>query len=120
MSGMGEKTAGVSEKMSGVGERMSGMSDKIMGKVKEVPISTDVLSNKIDAFLDEKSDELIKDWDLATKTDINDLEKRMNVVTRNIDELEQRFNEYRGFTNKRWIPLIKRLKNLEGIEEEKP
>jgi predicted RNase H-like nuclease (RuvC/YqgF family) len=120
MSGMGEKTAGVSEKMSGVGERMSGMSDKIMGKVKEVPISTDVLSNKIDSFLDEKSDELIKDWDLATKTDINDLEKRMNVVTRDIDELEQRFNEYRGFTNKKMDSFDERLKNLEGIEEEKP
>lgn len=118
MSAMGEKTAGVGEKMSGMGEKMSGMGDKIMGKVKEVPISTDVLSNRIDAFLDEKSDELIKDWDLATKTDVNDLEKRMGAVTRNIDELEHRFNEYRGYTNKRMDSLDKRLKNLEGVEEE--
>ncbi len=125
MSAMGEKTAGVGEKMSGVGEKMSGMGekmsgmgDKIMGKVKEVPISTDILSNRIDAFLDEKSDELIKDWDLATKTDVNGLEKRMGAVTRNIDELEHRFNEYRSYTNKRMDSLDKRIKNLEGTEEE--
>lgn len=118
MSAMGEKTAGVGEKMSGMGEKMSGMGDKIMGKVKEVPISTDVLSNRIDAFLDEKSDELIKDWDLATKTNVNDLEKRMGAVTRNIDELEHRFNEYRSYTNKRMDSLDKRIKNLEGVEEE--
>jgi hypothetical protein len=118
MSAMGEKTAGVGEKMSGMGEKMSGMGDKIMGKVKEVPISTDILSNRIDAFLDEKSDELIKDWDLATKTDVNGLEKRMGAVTRNIDELEHRFNEYRSYTNKRMDSLDKRIKNLEGVEEE--
>lgn len=118
MSAMGEKTAGVGEKMSGMGEKMSGMGDKIMGKVKEVPISTDILSNRIDAFLDEKSDELIKDWDLATKTDVNGLEKRMGAVTRNIDELEHRFNEYRSYTNKRMDSLDKRIKNLEGTEEE--
>lgn len=112
MSAMGQKTAGV-------GEKMSGMGDKIMGKVKEVPISTDVLSNRIDAFLDEKSDGLIKDWDLATKTDVDGLEKRMDVATRNIDELEHRFNEYRGYTNKKMDSLDKRLKNLEGVEEEK-
>lgn len=43
----------------------------------------------------------------------------MDVVTRNIDELEQRFNEYRGFTNKKMDSFDKRLKNLEGVEEEK-
>ncbi len=103
--------------MSGVGEKVSGVSDKIMGKVKDVPISTDILSNKIDAFLDEKSDELIEDWSLATKTDIEGLEKRMNVVTRDIDSLEKRFNEYRGFTNKKLDSIDERLKALEEPEE---
>ncbi|MBU4534797.1 MAG: hypothetical protein KKF16_03000 [Euryarchaeota archaeon] len=112
-----EKFSGVGEKMSGVGEKVSGVSDKIMGKVKDVPISTDILSNKIDAFLDEKSDELIEDWSLATKTDIQDLEKRMNVVTRDIDSLEKRFNEYRGFTNKKLDSIDERLKALEEPEE---
>ncbi|MBV1729878.1 MAG: hypothetical protein KUA33_06495, partial [Methanobacterium sp.] len=67
--------------------------------------------------LDEKSDELIEDWSLATKTDIQDLEKRMNVVTRDIDSLEKRFNEYRGFTNKKLDSIDERLKALEEPEE---
>ncbi|MCK9152545.1 hypothetical protein [Methanobacterium alcaliphilum] len=122
--GLGDKVSGgqenmseMGERVSGVGEKVSGMGDKIMGKVKDVPISTDLLSNKIDIFLNEKSDELIKDWSLATKNDINDLEKRMSVVTRNIDELEHRFNEYRGFTNKKLESLDKRIKKLEDEEE---
>ncbi len=116
VSEMGEKV-GVGERMSGVSDKVSGVSDKIMGKVKDVPISTDILSNKIDLFLNEKSDELIKDWSLATKNDINDLEKRMDVVNRNIGELEHRFNEYRGYTNKKLDSLDKRLKKLEEEEE---
>lgn len=123
--GLGDKVSGgqenmseMGERVSGVSEKMSGMSDKIMGKVKDVPISTDLLSNKIDIFLNEKSDELIKDWSLATKSDINDLEKRMSVVTRNIDELEHRFNEYRGYTNKKLDSLDKRLKKIEEEEVE--
>lgn len=117
VSEMGEKFSGVGEKMSGVGEKVSGVSDKIVGKVREVPISTDIISNKIDSFLEEKSDELIEDWALATKTDIMDLEKRVDVVTRDIEELERRFNEYRGFTNKKLDSLDKRLKALEEVEE---
>lgn len=116
-SQMGERFSGVGEKMSGVGEKVSDVSDRIVGKVKEVPLSTDILSNKIDAFLEEKSDELIEDWDLATKTDIKDLEQRMDVVTRDISELERRFNEYRGFTNKKLDHLDERLKALEEEEE---
>ncbi|MDI6702571.1 hypothetical protein U2150_00860 [Methanothermobacter wolfeii] len=103
--------------MSGVGEKVSGMGDRIMGKVRDVPISTDVISNKIDAFLNEKSDELIEDWELATKNDINDLQKRLNLISRNIDELERRFNEYRGYTNKKLESLDERLKRLEEERE---
>ena len=105
-----------SEKVSGVGEKVSDMGDKIRVKVREVPKNTDVLSNKIDAFLDEKSDELIKDWELATKTDIASLDKRMQSNTRQIGELEKRFNEYRSYTNKKLDSFDERLKKLEEIE----
>ncbi len=105
-----------SEKVSGMGEKVSGMGNKIRGKVRDVPISTDGLSNRIDAFLEEKSDELIKDWELATKTDITSLDKRMKLNARQIDELERRFNEYRTFTNKKLDSFDERLKKLEEIE----
>lgn len=105
--------SGTSETSSGMSEKMAGMSEKIMGKVKEVPISTDVLSARIEVFLDEKSDQLIKDWDLATKSDITHLEKRYSKVSRDVGELEGRFNEYRGYTNKKIESIEKRLEKLE-------
>jgi hypothetical protein len=128
VSGMGEKinVSGVSEKVSGVGEKInvSGVSDKVSGvgkslkgKVKEVPISTDLLSGKIDQFLDEKSDQLIKDWELATKKDIGQLEKKYSKVTTDLNDLERRFNEYRGHANKKFEHIEKRLTALESEEE---
>jgi len=127
MSGMGEKlnVSGVSEKVSGVGEKLnvsgvsekvSGMGEKIKGKVS-VPISTDNLSHRIDLFLNEQSDQLIEDWDLATKKDLSELEKRFNVVSLDIETLEKRFNEYRGSTNKKLANIEERLDKLENPEE---
>ena len=105
-------------RMSGVSERVSGMGGgKIKGKVKDVPISTDVFSGRIDEFLDEQSDRLIKDWELATKSDLNQLEKKYSKVSRNIDDLERRFDEYRGHANKKFENIEKRLAALEGEEE---
>jgi hypothetical protein len=128
MSGMGEKinVSGVSEKVSGVGEKLnvsgvsekvSGMGEKIKGKVS-VPISTDNLSHRIDLFLNEQSDQLIEDWDLATKKDLSQLEKRFDVVSLDIESLEKRFNEYRGSTNKKLETIEERLDSLENPKEE--
>jgi SMC interacting uncharacterized protein involved in chromosome segregation len=119
VSGVGEKlnVSGVSEKVSGVGEKVSGMGEKLKGKMN-VPISTDSLTNKIDLFLDEKSDQLIEDWNLATKKDLSQLEKRYNLVSLDLDSLEKRFNEYRGATNTKMESIEERLKKLENPEEE--
>ncbi len=116
-TGTGAKTV-EGGSMAGMSERMAGMSERIKGKVKEVPISTDLLSNRIESFLDEQSDQLIKDWDLATKSDLTHLEKRYSKVSRDVDELEKRFNEYRGYTNKKIEHIDKRLKRLENPDEE--
>jgi archaellum component FlaC len=127
MSGMGEKArsavSGATEKVTiegsmigGVSEKMAGVSEKIKGTVKGVPKSTDVLSSKIELFLDDKSDQLIKDWELATKNDVIDLEKRYSKVSRDLGELDSRFNEYRGFTNKKLKKIEERIDNLENIE----
>ena len=128
MSGMGEKArsavSGAGEKVTiegsmidGVSEKMSGMSEKIKGTVKGVPKTTDSLSNKIDLFLNDKSDQLIKDWELATKDDIVDLEDRYGKVSRDLGELDGRFNEYRGFTNKKLKKIEERLEKLETPDE---
>lgn len=112
MSGMGEKL-----NVSGVSEKVSGMSEKIKGRVN-VPISTDNLSHRIDLFLNEQSDQLIDDWDLATKKDLAALEKRFKDVSTDIETLEKRFNDYSDTTNKKLENIEERLEKLEKSGEE--
>jgi len=114
MQGMGEKL-----NVSGVSEKVSGVSEKLRGKVKEVPISTDVLSGKIDLFLNEKSDQLIDDWELATKKDLSQLETRYKKVATDLDSLENRFKKFKGYTSQRLEEIDQRLDKLENPEETK-
>ncbi|MGL4669743.1 MAG: hypothetical protein ACRCVG_03995 [Methanobacteriaceae archaeon] len=97
-------------------DEKTSVSDKLKGKFKDIDmpnINTDAFSKKIDAFLDEKSDQLIKDWNLATKEDTDELAKRCDVAYSNIDNLEKRFNEYKSFTNERIDSIDERLAKLE-------
>ncbi|KZX15448.1 hypothetical protein MBCUT_15360 [Methanobrevibacter cuticularis] len=94
----------------------SSVGEKIKVKFKDIDMpnfNTDSFSKKIDAFLDSKSDDLIKDWSLATKNDISDLEKRWDSVKLDINQLEKRFNEYRDYTNERIDKIDERLKKIE-------
>ena len=127
ISGVGDKVSGTDEKvssegsmMNSVSEKVSGVSEKIKGTAKSIPKSTskstDSLSNKIDLFLNDKSDQLIKDWELATKDDIQDIEKRYTKVSRDLDTLDSRFNEYRGSTNKKLKKIEERLDKLESVD----
>jgi len=135
MSGMGEKTrtvvTGVDEKVSdgtssegsmmdSVSEKVSGIGEKLKGSVKSVPESTskssEDMSRKIDAFLDDKSEQLIKDWELATQKDITEIEKKYKTVASNLGELETNFNDFRGDTNKKLKEIEERLEKLENPE----
>jgi len=111
MSGMGEKL-----NVSGVSEKVTGMGEKIKGKVN-VPISTDNLSHRIDLFLNEQSDQLIEDWDLATKKDLSVLEDRFKEVSTNIESLEERFNQFSSATDEKLENIEERLEKLENPEE---
>jgi hypothetical protein len=136
MSGMGEKArtvvTGVSEKVSGTGEsgssegsmmdsvseKVSGVSEKIKGTVKSVPTSTskstDEMSRKIDIFLNDKSEQLIKDWELATQKDVSEIEKKYTRVSSDLGDLDNRFNEFRGHTNEKLKKIEERLDKLEN------
>jgi hypothetical protein len=118
VSGAGEKVTIEGSMIDGVSERMAGMGEKIKGTVKGVPKSTDTLSNRIDLFLNDKSDQLIKDWELATKNDVVDLEKRYSKISRDLGELDSRFSEYSGYTNKKVNKIEERLDNLEKSEND--
>lgn len=136
MSGMGEKArtvvSGVGDKVSSstkgdeggvvdsVGEKVSGIGEKIKGTVKSVPKSasksTDDLSLRIDDYLDEKSNQLIVDWELATNSDIENIEKKYSKVTQDLSTLDSNFNEYREDTNKKIKKIEERLEKLETIK----
>lgn len=125
ISGMGDKISGAvknisgkgGEITSGVSEKITGAGGTITGKVKNVNVDTDSLSDNIDKFLEEKSDQLIKDWKLATKNDIADLEKKFNEISGSNTELKSQFDEYRGDTNKKLENIEERLAKLEGQEK---
>jgi hypothetical protein len=75
--------------------------------------STETFSKRIDAFLDEKSEDLINEWSLATKDDVKDLEKRHALNSKDIDDLTQRFNDYKEYSNERLDIIEERLNKLE-------
>ena len=98
------------------------VGDKLKVRFKDIDmptINTDSFSKKIDAFLDGKSDELIEDWSLATKNDVDALEKRCEVAYKNIDALEKRFKEFKNYTNEKIENLDERLKKLEEEDLDK-
>jgi hypothetical protein len=124
MSGVGEKVSSTGESDEGsvvdsVGEKVSGIGEKIKGSVKGVSKtasqSTDDLSVKIDQYLDEKSNQLIIDWELATNNDIENVEKKYARVSENMSTLTSTFNEYREDTNKKIKKIEERLERLEKL-----
>ena len=83
----------------GEGNSESGsMSKRIKVKLSDIDMSSlksDAFSNKIDAFLDEKSDQLIKDWSLVTTNDLEELESKFSETTTHVDSLEKSFDEFK-------------------------
>ena len=100
------------------------MTKRIKVKLSDIDVSslnTDAFSNKIDAFLDAKSDELIKDWSLATTDDLEDLQAKFSETTNNVDELEKDYiefkkssEEFQKVTLEKLDDLDKRIESLEN------
>ena len=92
--------------------------DKLKISIKDIDmaaaLNTDAFSKRLDAFLDEKSEELIEDWSLATTNDLSSLEERCELACNNIDDLEKRFSEYANVTDSKIEDLDNRLKALEN------
>ncbi len=75
-----------------------GMGKKIKVKLSDIDMSsfnTDAFSKKIDAFLDHKSDELIKEWSLATTDDLSELESKFKDTTSRVDALDEDFKKFK-------------------------
>lgn len=105
-------------------EESGSMSKRIKVKLSDIDMSsinTDVFSNKIDAFLDEKSDQLIKDWSLATTNDLEELESKFSETAGNVDTLEKSFDEFKKsseefqkVTEEKLEDLDNRIESLEN------
>ena len=100
------------------------MGKRIKVKLSDIDMSSlsnEAFSNKIDAFFDEKSDQLIKDWSLATTNDLEELESKFSETTANVDNLDKSFNEFKEsseefqkLTEERLDDLDKRIESLEN------
>ncbi len=107
-----------------VEEDSGSMSKRIKVKLSDIDMSglnTDAFSNKIDAFLDAKSDELIKDWRLATTNDLKELESKFSETSTHVDDLEKSFDEFKKSseefqkaTEEKLDDLDKRIESLEN------
>jgi peptidoglycan hydrolase CwlO-like protein len=105
-------------------EKGESMGKRIKVKLSDIDMSalnTDAFSNKIDTFLDAKSEELIKSWSLATTNDLEDLETKFSETTANVDSLEKDFNEFKKSseefqksTEEKLNDLDKRIESLEN------
>ena len=105
-------------------EKGESMGKRIKVKLSDIDMSalnTDAFSNKIDTFLDAKSEELIKSWSLATTNDLEDLETKFSETTANVDTLEKDFNEFKKSseefqksTEEKLNDLDKRIESLEN------
>ncbi len=105
-------------------EEVESMGKRIKVKLSDIDgstINTSAFSHKLDAFLDQKSDQLIKDWSLATTHDLDDLQAKFDETTNNVDTLEKSFNEFKQSseefqkaTEERLGDLDKRIESLEN------
>ena len=111
-------------KEDGSSEKGDSMGKRIKVKLSDIDMSsinTDAFSHKIDAFLDAKSEELIKDWSLATTDDLDELKTKFNETTGNVDKLEKDFDEFKKSseefqksTEEKLNDLDKRIESLEN------
>ena len=114
---------GLTKESSG-GSGSGSMSKRIKVKLNDIDMSslnTDAFSNKIDAFLDDKSDQLIKEWALATTSDLKDLESKFSETAGHVDTLEKSFDEFKKsseefqkVTEEKLEDLDKRIESLEN------
>ena len=105
-------------------EDSGSMGKRIKVKLSDIDMSginTDAFSNKIDTFLDQKSDQLIKDWSLATTGDLEELQNKFSETTDNVDALEKNFDEFKKsseefqkVTEEKLNDLDKRIESLEN------
>jgi len=98
------------EYISNISDKVNGFSDKFKDRVQddddEEHISkTDAMSKKITQFIDEQSEQVIEDWNLATHKDLDKIIERC-------DALNNDFNSYKESNDSRVSELEERVDKI--------
>lgn len=102
---------GQEEYISNISDKMNDVSGKIKDRVQdedeEDHVSrTDMISKKISQFIDEQSEQVIEDWDLATNKDID-------VVMERYNQIEADLNNYKESNDERVSSLEERVNKID-------
>lgn len=86
---------GQEEYISNISERINEFSGKLKDRVQddddEDHISkTDIMSKKITQFIDEQSEQVIEDWDLATNKDLEKIIERYDSLNEDISSYKEK------------------------------
>ncbi len=97
------------------GESSTLLGNKLSGKLSLS--SSDIISKRVDEMIERRVEELIDSWGLATTEDLEQVERRVDALDRRLEELEQRFNEFRNDIRRKIERLESRLRELSESEE---
>jgi len=97
------------------GESSTLLGNKLSGKLSLS--SSDIISKRVDEMIERRVEELIDSWGLATTEDLEQVERRVDALDRRLEELEQRFNEFRNDIRRKIERLEARLRELSESEE---
>ncbi len=104
---------GSSAESDGLNKEKESMGKRIKVKLSDIDFNTDAFSSKLDSFLDEKSDELIKEWSLATKKDLSVLEDKFTKTTSSIDALEKDYLDFKKSSEEFQEATESKLKDID-------
>ncbi len=98
------------EYVSNIAGRVNKFSDKFKDRVQddeeEHVSKTDIMSKKITQFIDEQSEQVIEDWDLATHKDLDGIIEKY-------DNLQLELNSYKETNDTRVSDLEERVNKID-------
>lgn len=101
---------GQEEYITNITDRVNEFSDKFKDRVQddeeEHVSKTDIMSKKITQFIDEQSEQVIEDWDLATKKDLDSLLEKY-------ESLQLELNSYKETNDTRVSDLEERVNKID-------
>lgn len=109
-SGITSKVA-QEEYVTNFSEKVNDINTKIKDKIqteedKEHHSKTDIISKKIDQFIDEQSEQVINDWDLVTHKDLNQIIEKY-------DTLQEDLNTYKETNDNKVANLEERVNKID-------